>query len=266
MSPSRPDSAGTRSEPRLDYRAYPVLFVDDEAENRRVFELTFRREFDVTTAGSGEEALELLHQRPASVVVSDHRMQGMSGTQFLARARELDPGTVRLLVTAFGNAETLGQAINDGHIYRYLAKPWQPDEMRVALRNGIEKFAIERERATLVHELEILNRSARQLNRELDLVPLLDILLATLVQELGYDGATVLLFDATGQRLMPVRSAPRDSDVPARLAQLEIPRERAPGFIERLLGGQIQTLRVEDFSSLERPLRDFVTEVAAEEM
>lgn len=128
----------------LDYREYPVLVVDDERENLRVFQLAFKRDFTIVPAESGEEALRILHERPIAIVLSDHRMPQMTGVQFLARAREVDPKTVRMLVTAYGDAETLGGAVNDGSIYRYVPKPWQPEEMRLALRRAIEVYALDR--------------------------------------------------------------------------------------------------------------------------
>ncbi len=112
-----------RDEARIDYRAYPLLYVDDEPENLRVFELTFRREFEVVTATSGEEGLERLMTGRFAVVLSDHKMPGMSGVDFLGRVNEIAPETVRMLVTAYGSADTLAHAINDGSIYRYIAKP-----------------------------------------------------------------------------------------------------------------------------------------------
>ena len=107
----------------LDHRDFPVLYVDDEPENLRVFELTFGREFSILTAASAEEGMEILNENPVAVVLSDQRMPGVSGVQFLSRVRELDPDTIRILVTAYGDVETLGDAINDGSVYRYLPKP-----------------------------------------------------------------------------------------------------------------------------------------------
>jgi len=119
-----------RPEQLRDYREYPVLYVDDEPENLRIFELTFRRDFAITTADSGEEGLEILSRQPIAVVLSDHRMPGMTGTEFLARVAELDPKTVRIMVTAYGDSETLESAINTGSIYRYIPKPWTPEDVR----------------------------------------------------------------------------------------------------------------------------------------
>ena len=152
----------------LDPREFPVLYVDDEPENLRIFELTFRREFSVITARSGEEGLEQINQKPVALVLSDHRMPGMSGVEFLTRVRELDPKTIRILVTAYGDAETLGGAINDGRIYRFVPKPWVPDEMAVTLRRGVELYALDREREALLSELTLLNRVSQSIVQELD--------------------------------------------------------------------------------------------------
>jgi signal transduction histidine kinase len=258
---------GPRVDRLLDYREYPILFVDDEPENLRVFELTFRREFQIRTARSGEEALQSLHDHPAALVLSDHRMGGMSGVELLAKVREVDPRTVRILVTAYGDAATLSEAINNGWIYRYVAKPWRPEEMRLTLRTGIEMYALFREREELLFEMEALNRAAKLLNRELELVPLLDRILATITDDFGFDGATVFLFDDAGARLQAMRSAPREEGgVSARLVDLDIAAERAPAFTGRLREGRTQVLRMSELTALEGPVRRLVTEVAADEI
>ena len=79
---------------------YPILYVDDEPENLRVFELSFRGEFSILTATAAEDALRILAENSVAVVVSDQRMVGMQGTVFLSHARELAPATVRILMTA----------------------------------------------------------------------------------------------------------------------------------------------------------------------
>lgn len=260
-------SFGPRVDRLLDYREYPILFVDDEPENLRVFELTFRREFQIRTARSGTEALQSLHDHPAALVLSDHRMAGMSGVELLAKVREIDPRTLRMLVTAYGDAGTLSEAINNGWIYRYLAKPWRPDEMRLSLRNAIELYAVSREREELLFEMEALNRAAKLLNRELELIPLLDLLLGTITGDFGFDGATIFLFDAERSRLQAVRSAPSDEGgVASRLVNLDIPATTASVFIDRLCEGRTQLLRISELTSLEGPVRRLATEVAADEL
>jgi two-component system NtrC family sensor kinase len=248
----------------LDYREYPVLYVDDEPENLRIFELSFRREFKILTAASAEEGLEIINGRPVCLVLSDHRMPGMTGVEFLTHVREIAPETVRILVTAYGDVNTLQNAINNGSIYRFIPKPWTPEEMRVTLRRGVEVYALDRERKQLVQELSLLNRISRSLNRELDLEPLLDRLLATVVGDLGYDAAGILFFDAKGEVLAWGRCAP-DCEGTDAVRDLKITQRAAPSFMQRLMNGEAQVLSVDRALDFEGPIREWVTEVAAEE-
>ncbi len=249
----------------LDYREYPVLYVDDEPENLRIFELTFRREFSVVTAESGEEGLRLLNERPIAIVLSDQRMPGMLGVTFLSRARDLDPKTIRILVTAYGDAATLGGAINDGSIYRYVPKPWGPEEMRLALRRAIEVYALDRERDELLKELTTLSRVSKTITQELDLEPLVDLLLKTVLHDLGYDGATLFFLEEGGRRLACAGSLP-NGPVADQLRQLSFTERDAGGFLRRLQGGETQLFEIEKVLELEGPVRSWLTEVAADEM
>src|SRR5262249_12857134 len=159
-----------------DLREYPILYVDDEPENLRIFELTFRRDFTIFTAPGGEQGIEIIHTKPVAVVISDHRMPGMTGTELLARAAALDPKTSRIMVTADGDVAPLQDAINNGSIYRFIPKPWNPDDVRATLIRGIEAYALERERSQLLNELTVLNRVSAALTRELELDRLLALL------------------------------------------------------------------------------------------
>ncbi|MEE3330713.1 MAG: ATP-binding protein [Myxococcota bacterium] len=248
-----------------DPREFPVLYVDDEVENLRIFELTFQREFTVLTAQSAEEGMRLLNENPVALVLSDHKMPGMTGVEFLARVREIDDRAIRMLVTAYGDAETLGSAINDGKIYRYVAKPWNPDEMRLTLLRAIERYALDRERDTLLNELTLLNRLSRTLHRELDPDRVVDHLVDVAHTQLGFNGASVLLFSGDRKLLTWAGIAP-DEDVAARVRGVQLLRSRAPNFFETLEEGSTQTLAVEDLESLEGPVRDWVAEVSADQI
>lgn len=250
----------------LDYREFPVLYVDDEVENLRIFELAFRRELSIVTATSGEKAIEMINQEPIALVLSDQKMPGMLGTEFLARVAELDPKTIRILVTAYGDAETLGDAINNGEIYRFVPKPWTPEEMRMTLRRGIEVYALDRERGQLLRELTLLNQVSKSITQELDLKPLLELLLETITDEFGYDAAGILFLDEKNQKLAWDRIRPSDVEVARRLRGIEISDASAPGFFSRLYDCKIQLFEFKDVMDLERPIRQWITEVAAEEI
>jgi len=249
-----------------DHREYPILYVDDEPENLRIFELTFRREFSIVTATSGEEGLEILGQRQIALVLSDHRMPGMTGTDFLARVAELDPTTIRIMVTAYGDVETLQSAINAGSIYRFIPKPWTPEDVRATLRRGIEAYALVREREQLLRELTILNQVSHTLVRELELDRLLELLLGTLVEEMGYDSAGLMLYDAKEEVIRLRRMCPFGDPVEDTLRGISISQSAAPRFMERLRVGRAHTLSIGDALDYEGPVRELVTEIAAEEV
>ena len=236
----------------LDYREFPVLYVDDEPENLRLFELGLRREFSVLTAPDAEAGLRIVRERPVALVLSDHRMPGLSGVEFLTRVRELDPRTIRILVTAYGDVSTLTGAINDGCIYRYVPKPWSPEDLRLAVRRGIEVYALDRERDELVRELSTLNWVSKMLSREIELDTLCEVLLGTVAGELGFDAASLFLFDEDGGRLAWLRSRPAQA---APEARLELEAARAPGLFQRLHAGELQLLRADALAGAEEEAR-----------
>ncbi len=249
----------------MDHREFPVLYVDDEPDNLRVFELTFRRQFTILTAESPEEGLRLLHENPVAVILSDYRMPGMTGVEFLSRAREIDERCIRMLVTAYGDVQILGDAINDGRIYNYIAKPWEPEDMRQRVRRAIEVYAIERERRALLDEMVLINRLSQAMHRELDLERLVKLVLDAVHGQLHYDGVALGALDAEGERVTWMGMRPED-DVASRLAKIELDRNKAPNFFEALLAGQVQTLKIDDMNELDGPICDWMTEVSADEI
>ncbi len=248
----------------LDHREFPLLYVDDEPENLRIFELTFRREFSILTAKSADEGMRVLNENPVAVVLSDYRMPGMTGVEFLSRVREIDEKTIRILVTAYGDADILSGAINDGRIYRYVPKPWDRDDMRLTLLRAIEMYAVDRERDALVDELTRLNQLSRALHCETDLDRLLALLLETAHHQLGFDGAALLFFDSDDTRLT-WRGVTPDNEVAGRLRSIAITNETAPRFLDRVRKREMQALRIDEASDLELPIRKWITEVSADE-
>jgi len=123
--------------------ARDILYVDDEQANLRAFARAFVDSAfvgKIHTALSAEEGLGVLDREDIAVVVSDQRMPGMSGTEFLGRVFEVHPETVRILVTAYTDVATVVEAINRGHIYHYISKPWDSAELRLVLRRAVEHF------------------------------------------------------------------------------------------------------------------------------
>lgn len=108
-----------------------ILFVDDEVGVLRSMQRLFRKEnINVLTAQGGAEGLAVLAKQTASVVVSDQRMQGMRGTDFLKKVCEQYPDTIRCILSGYAEMDSVVAAINDGHVYRFIAKPWDDDELK----------------------------------------------------------------------------------------------------------------------------------------
>jgi ActR/RegA family two-component response regulator len=115
-----------------------VLFVDDEPPVLDGYRRMLRREFAVNTAVGGEEGLALIRaQGPFAVVVSDMRMPGMNGGQFLAHLRQESPETVRMLLTGYTDVGAAMDAVNEGNIFRFLTKPCEKDVITKALVDGL---------------------------------------------------------------------------------------------------------------------------------
>lgn len=135
----------------LDYRSYPVLYVDDEPGNLVTFRYAMEGSFSVHTASGGEEALALMQQERFAVLLADQRMPGMSGSELCQRARAEHPDTVRIIVTAYADLHAAIDAINRGEVSRYLTKPWDNRELEDVLRTAIELVHIHQ----TVQEMEI---------------------------------------------------------------------------------------------------------------
>ena len=120
--------------------AATVLFVDDEAGVLRAIKRSMRGEsFRVVTASSGPEGLDVLARQPIQAVFSDQRMADMPGTEFLKRVRYQYPDTVRCILSGYAEMEAVVSAINDGNVYRFLAKPWDDAELIAAVYEALER-------------------------------------------------------------------------------------------------------------------------------
>ena len=125
-----------------------ILCVDDDRAGLATVARTLREVAPVVTAHSGEEARRALGPEIA-VVVSDYRMPSVLGTELLAEVRARDETIGRILLTAYADVESLMDAINRGHVHRYVAKPWDPRELRAAVRQALDAAEATRGRAQL---------------------------------------------------------------------------------------------------------------------
>lgn len=126
-----------------------VLYVDDELGNRVVFEHTFKKDFNVLTAESAEEALRILGERSVAVVVADQRMPRMSGNELFLEMKEKHPDVVRVIVTAYSDLDSILAAMNGGLVARYVVKPWAREELATILSWAVAAHALSRTEALL---------------------------------------------------------------------------------------------------------------------
>jgi CheY-like chemotaxis protein len=120
-----------------------MLVVDDEPDNLDLLYRTFRRDFNVFKADSGIKALEVLeNEGEVAVIISDQRMPEMKGTEFLSKTVPQFPNTVRIILTGFTDIEDLVDAINSGQVYKYITKPWDPNELKVVVQRAAETYEL----------------------------------------------------------------------------------------------------------------------------
>jgi two-component system probable response regulator PhcQ len=151
----------------MEPTARTVLIVDDEENILSALQRTLRREnYTLLTAGEPAEAFTILQRGQVDVVVSDHLMPNMSGLEFLKEVRALHPDVVRIMLTGHAEVSTAMEAINEGEIYRFLSKPWDDAELKVALHLAFDRVALERSnrqlRAAVQHQRALLARLEQQ--------------------------------------------------------------------------------------------------------
>ena len=145
----------------------PLLVVDDEVNILHSLYDLFRLDYKVYTARSGLEAMRILEENDVHVVMTDQRMPEMTGTEFLAQVKRLYPDVIRLVFTGYADVRAVVDAINEGNVYRYITKPWEPEELKTIIAQAMEQHALLMERKRLVEELEQTNERLRATNEDL---------------------------------------------------------------------------------------------------
>ncbi|AWD21085.1 sigma-54-dependent transcriptional regulator [Pseudogemmobacter blasticus] len=138
-----------------------VLLVDDEPHSLSAMRMALEDEFDCVTAPDAEAALIRMEEEWVQVVVCDQRMPGRTGVEFLADLRERWPDAVRIIITGYTDPAAMAQAINDAGIHQFLTKPWHPDQLLMAVRNGARLFGLARENERMALEMRFLASTAQ---------------------------------------------------------------------------------------------------------
>lgn len=135
-----------------------VLFVDDDESNLIVWETAFTSRFRVLTATNAERAMELLREHEVGVVLADQRMPGITGVELLEAVREEFPDTIRMLVTAYSDLTAAVDAINRGHVRRYLRKPCALPELRAEIEEALELYSMRANSRAMERRLLVTER------------------------------------------------------------------------------------------------------------
>jgi DNA-binding NtrC family response regulator len=143
-----------------------ILLVDDESNVLSALKRAlFDESLEIVSAISAEEALELMKEQSFKVVISDERMTGMQGSEFLARVRMNHPDTIRMMLTGHATVEAAMKAVNEGEIYRFFSKPWNDRDLIFAMRSAIEKFDLEAENRRLLTTVKTQAKELKSLEK-----------------------------------------------------------------------------------------------------
>src|SRR3978361_6104 len=145
--------------------SFGVLYVDDEINNLNSFKAAFRRDFNIYTAQSAREGRKILDTNEIGVIITDQRMPGMTGIEFLESILTVYPDTIRILLTGFSDLNAVMDAINRGQVYKYLVKPWQNDELKLYIQNALEIYHLRKENKELAKKLYLANLELEKIGK-----------------------------------------------------------------------------------------------------
>jgi ActR/RegA family two-component response regulator len=197
-----------------------LLLVDDEQSILNALTRVLRKEpYRLLTAVSGEEALDILEKETVHVVGSDFRMPGKSGIELLREVKQRFPATVRVILSGYADGHVIVDSINVGEVYRFLPKPWNDDELVVALRQCFEQYELRSENERLLEQVRSQNEELREMNELLEMAVNQRTRSLQLSQEvleklplpvlgLSPDGTIVLINAAVGQIVPPDNPMP----------------------------------------------------------
>ncbi len=133
---------------------YTILFVDDEPDIVATLYRYFRRDYRCLRATGGAEAIEILNNETIDLLLCDQRMPEVTGDQVLAHAFQVQPNNIRILLTGYADFESLVKSVNSGQMYRYIAKPWDIDDLKLTLKHSLETLQLKRDLVDAKQQIE----------------------------------------------------------------------------------------------------------------
>lgn len=141
-----------------------ILIVDDQPEILNALERLLKEEYQIFTATGGAKALKILAEHKIALILADQRMPTMTGVDFFSKSMQVQPDSVRILITAYADITASIDAINKGQIFHYISKPWEPDDLMIIIRRAIEKYELEQKNKQLTEELKEANQKLHNEN------------------------------------------------------------------------------------------------------
>lgn len=143
-----------------------TLFIDDEKSNLTSFKAAFRRDFNVFLAESAADGLDILRNNEIHVILTDQRMPEKTGVEFLTSILEEFPHTIRILVTGYTDMEALVDAVNKGHIFKYISKPWDNKKLKEIIIKAYEIYVLNTENQEINEQLAKANEQLEFMLRQ----------------------------------------------------------------------------------------------------
>jgi response regulator RpfG family c-di-GMP phosphodiesterase len=148
---------------------HTVLCVDDEKNIMNSLQRLLRKEnYDVLTADSGAAGLKIMSEREVHLVISDQRMPDMSGVEFLAEVKEKHPDAIRIILSGYTDVSSITEAVNRGHIYKFLLKPWNDENLRVEFRQALNQYDLIQDNRRLHQQVIQRNEELKKINENLE--------------------------------------------------------------------------------------------------
>lgn len=145
---------------------FNILYVDDEVHNLNSFKAVFRRTFKVFTAESASAARKLLDENEIHLIITDQRMPATTGTEFLESIMKDHPNPVRILLTGYADINAVVDAINKGKVFKYIQKPWDEEQLKQTITEGLELYLFNKKKREIAQLLEENNRQMEFLLRQ----------------------------------------------------------------------------------------------------
>lgn len=143
-----------------------ILYVDDEANNLVAFKANFRSYYNVYTAESAAEGLQILKDKKIHIIITDQRMPNMTGVEFLESIIKEYPDPIRMLLTGYVDIAAVIEAINKGQVYRYIMKPLNVDDLKITIDNAFEVYSLREENKELMKSLLRVNKQLEFMLRQ----------------------------------------------------------------------------------------------------